>query len=200
MQDQIEFYCEFASPYGYLASTQIEAIAAAHEREMLWRPILLGPIFKTTGAVPLAHMPLKAEYMVQDIGRFARLLDEPIGWPSDQPTNGLYVARAFYYLDETDPESAWALYSACYRRYWVDEEASDTIDSVVEVADALGLDPDDVRDGMEMQETKDRVRQETDAAMFKGVFGSPYIIVDGEPFWGLDRLEQVNRWLETGGW
>ena len=64
----------------------------------------------------------------------------------------------------------------------------------------FGLKPDEVRAALADQTIKDRLRSEVDQAIGRGAFGSPYIIVDGEPFWGSDRLDQVERWLETGGW
>ncbi len=71
---------------------------------------------------------------------------------------------------------------------------------VVELAARAGADADETRAALANQAVKDRLRQETDAAMARGVFGSPFFIVDGEPFWGNDRLDEVDKWLETGGW
>ena len=73
----IDFYFEFASPYGYLASTQIDAIGARHGREVAWHPIMLGAAFKETGARPLMQTPLKGPYLRHDVPRFARLLGVP---------------------------------------------------------------------------------------------------------------------------
>ncbi len=199
MSGPIEFYCEFASPYGYLAATRIGRIAAKHERDVRYRPVLLGPIFKLTGAIPLAQMPLKGEYMARDVARFARLLGEPMGWPAGQPTNGLHAARAFYFLEPDDPAAAWALYMTLYRRYWVEGLAADAPEIVADVAASLGHDRAAILAGMAADATKDRTRAANDAAVEAGVFGSPFIIADGEPFWGADRLDQVDRWL-AGGW
>ena len=71
---------------------------------------------------------------------------------------------------------------------------------VADEATSIGIDSDALLAGIESQDTKDRTRTENDAAIARGIFGSPYIIVDGEPFWGADRLDQVAKWLETGGW
>ena len=74
MSAPLDFYFEFASPYGYLASTQIDALAGRHGRTVAWRPIMLGAAFKQTGARPLMQTPLKAPYLLHDVPRFARLL------------------------------------------------------------------------------------------------------------------------------
>jgi 2-hydroxychromene-2-carboxylate isomerase len=63
-----------------------------------------------------------------------------------------------------------------------------------------GLDADEARAGIGDPAVKDRTRAEVEKAIARGAFGSPYIIVDGEPFWGSDRLDQIDKWLQTGGW
>ena len=64
----------------------------------------------------------------------------------------------------------------------------------------FGLNANDVRAGIGDQATKDRTKAEVDKAIALGAFGSPYVIVEGEPFWGSDRLDQIDKWLATGGW
>ena len=73
MADPIDFYFDFSSPYGYFASTQIDRIAAKHGREVAWRPILLGAVFKVTRQQPLPTIPLKGDYARHDHARSARL-------------------------------------------------------------------------------------------------------------------------------
>ena len=99
----IDFYFEFASPYGYLASTQIDAIAARHGREVFWHPIMLGAAFKLTGAQPLMRTPLKGDYMMHDLPRFARLLGVPFTAPPVMPANSLAASRACIWLEQDDP-------------------------------------------------------------------------------------------------
>lgn len=200
MAARIEFFCEFASPYGYLAATRIDALAARHGRALAFRPVLLGPIFRRTGAIPLVEMPIKGDYVARDVARAARAIGEPLGWPAGQPTTGLYAARGFYALLPDDPAAARALYMACYRRYWVEAIESASAGAVAEMAETLELDGAKLLAAMGSDAVKQRVRDANDAALAKGVFGSPFVIVDGEPFWGFDRFGEVERWLETGGW
>jgi len=68
------------------------------------------------------------------------------------------------------------------------------------VCSKFGLKADEIRAALADQAIKDHLRTEVDKAIARGAFGSPYIIVDGEPFWGSDRLDQIDRWLQTGGW
>src|SRR5574342_287122 len=85
MSAPIEFYFDFSSPYGYLATTRIDAVAARFGREALWRPILLGVAFKVTGSQPLPSLPLKGDYAKRDMARFARLWNVPFRIPTKFP-------------------------------------------------------------------------------------------------------------------
>src|SRR5688572_6519084 len=96
MSAPIDFYFDFSSPYGYLASTKIEDIAARHGRSVLWRPILLGAVFKTTNQQPLTTIPVKGDYAKRDFERSARLAGVPFRQPSKFPISTTAPARAFY--------------------------------------------------------------------------------------------------------
>jgi 2-hydroxychromene-2-carboxylate isomerase len=92
------------------------------------------------------------------------------------------------------------LAKALYAAYFLDDVDISSADNVVTVAARIGLKADEVRAGIADQATKDRTKAEVDKAISIGAFGSPYIVVDGEPFWGSDRLDQIDKWLATGGW
>ncbi len=190
MRAPIDFYFDFASPYGYLASTKIDALGARHGRQVNWRPMLLGVAFKATGGAPLPTIPLKGEYSKRDFRRSARFHGIPYNEPDPFPVSTVAACRAFYSL--ADAADRHKLASAFFNAYFVDNVNIGEPANVLNVARALGLEPD-----IESQAVKDRTRAEVDAALAKGVFGSPYIIVDGEPFWGVDRFEQIERWLRA---
>jgi 2-hydroxychromene-2-carboxylate isomerase len=200
MANPIEFYFDFSSPYGYFASAKIDEIAARHNRDVLWRPILLGAIFKVTGGAPLPNIPLKGEYFKRDFPRSARWLDVPFRFPSVFPIASLAPSRAFYWLEKHDPEQAKALAKRLYQAFFVNDIDISKPENTVAVAADMNLDRTAVEAGLNDSTVKDRLRNEVQAAMDKGVFGSPYFIIDGEPFHGSDRLEQIERWLSTGGW
>jgi 2-hydroxychromene-2-carboxylate isomerase len=188
MKAALDFYFDFSSPYGYLASQKIEALAAKHGRGVTWRPMLLGAAFKATGAAPLPSIPLKGEYAKRDFLRSARFHDVPFRIPDQFPISTLHAGRAFYAA--ADSAQAVRLAKALYKAYFVDNVHIGEADNVLKVAGSLGLKPD-----LNDPALKDKTRAEVDAAVAKGVFGSPYIVVDGEPFWGMDRFEQLARWL-----
>ncbi|HEX5078012.1 MAG TPA: 2-hydroxychromene-2-carboxylate isomerase [Geminicoccaceae bacterium] len=200
MATPIEFYFEFASPYGYLASTRIDAIAARHGRAVAWHPIMLGAAFKLTGALPLMQTPLKGDYMMRDLPRFARLLGVRFTAPPVMPTNSLAASRAFVWLEQDDPGKAKALARAVFHAHWGEGREIAHPEDVADIAAPLGIERGALLAAVNDPAIKLRLRQATEAAIARGVFGSPFVLVDGEPFWGADRLDQVEQWLARGGW
>lgn len=200
MADPIEFFFDFSSPYGYLGAQAIDQIGARHGREVAWKPYLMGATFKTTGTRPLLEVPMKGDYSKRDMARSARLLGVPFTMPPSFPFMSVAACRAFYWLHDQDPTHAIELAKALYRAAFADGRDIAAAASVVEVAAGLGIERDALGAALKDPAVKQRLRAEVDAAIAKGAFGSPYVIVDGEPFWGHDRLGHVEQWLETGGW
>jgi 2-hydroxychromene-2-carboxylate isomerase len=200
MAAPIEFYFDFYSPYGYLASSRIDALAARHGREVIWRPFLVGATFSVTGARPLVEIPLLGDYSLHDMQRCARMQGVPFQLPVGFPKAALAPSRAFYWLTDNDPEKAKRLAKAVYNATFAEGRDGANPQLVAELAVPLGIDSNELLEAIQRPEVKTRLKQETETALTRGVFGSPTIFVDGEPFWGNDRLEQVDRWLETGGW
>jgi 2-hydroxychromene-2-carboxylate isomerase len=196
----IDFYFDFSSPYGYFAATRIEDIAARHGRTVTWRPILLGAIFKVTRQQPLPTIPLKGDYAKRDLDRTAKLLNLPFRLPTQFPISTTSPARAFYHLNNRDPALAKRLALALFVAYFADDVDISSPGNTADIAAHAGVDRQEMIDALNDPAVKDRLRHEVDAAVDLGVFGSPYIVVDGEPFWGSDRLDQVEKWLSTGGW
>lgn len=200
MNTTIDFYFDFSSPYGYFAAGRIEGLAARHGRTVTWRPILLGAVFKITGQQPLPAIPLKGQYARHDLERSARLYDLPFRFPSKFPIAATAPCRAFYAVCDQDPAAAKRLAWALYEAYFAHDRDISASETTLEVAMEAGLPRERLAQALNDPALKDRLRRDVDAAISRGVFGSPYLIVDGEPFWGADRLDQVDRWLSTGGW
>ena len=188
MKAPIDFYFDFSSPYGYLAANKIEALASKYGRGVNWRPMLLGVAFKATGSGPLPSIPLKGEYAKRDFLRSARFHNVPFKLPQPFPVSTVAACRAFY---ASPDDKRVALAKALYKAYFADGLNIGDAANVLNVANSLGLKPD-----IENQAVKEKTRAEVDAAIAKGVFGSPYMVVDGEPFWGMDRFDQLERWLK----
>lgn len=201
MAAPVQFYFDFASPYGYLASTQIDTIAERHGRSVDWHPMLLGAVFRVTGGQPLTGIPMKGDYTGHDLLRFARFLDVPFRMPDPMPMHPVAAARAYYWREQEEgPGPAKVFAKAMLHAHFGEGRDLSRPEAIADLADAAGLDSKAMLEGMQSQNVKDRLRAVTDEAIGKGVFGSPFVIVDGEGFWGADRLDQVERWLATGGW
>ena len=200
MANSIDFYFDFSSPYGYFASAKIDELAAKHGRDVTWRPILLGAVFKITGGQPLPTIPLKGSYSAHDLQRSARLFKMSFKMPTKFPIGSTAPARAFYWLNDRDTAAARKLALALFHAYFAEDRDISNPEVTGNVAAKLGVDKVELAQALNEPAVKERLRSEVAAAIERGVFGSPYFIVDGEPFWGSDRLEQVDRWLETGGW
>jgi 2-hydroxychromene-2-carboxylate isomerase len=200
MAQPLEFYFDFSSPYGYFAATRIDALAAKHGRDTVWRPILLGIVFRRTGGQPLPTIPIKGTYALRDIERTARWFGIPYRAPSRFPVSGTAPSRAYYSLETRDPAAARRFALAAFHAYFAEDRDISSPEIVAEIAASLGLDKDALLEDMGSAAIKDRVRTEVESAMARGVFGSPYVVADGEPFWGSDRLEHLDRWLERGPW
>ena len=199
MATPILFYFDFTSPYSYLASERIDALAEKFGRTVQWRPILLGGVFKALGTVSLVKQPGQAAYSAKDFARSARFLGVPYAQPAQFPVPTVAPARAWYWLHGQDCGMARRFAHQVFRAYFVDGRNIADAAVVLELAGKVGADGTALGQGMSDPAIKDRLRVETDAAVAAGVFGAPWIVVDGEPFWGADRLPQIERWLETGG-
>ncbi len=196
----IEFWFDFASGYAYFAALEIEALVERHGRTVLWRPFTLGAAFKITGAQGLSRTPLKREYARQDWQRLARLKGVPFRLADQHPKVGLAAIRAFYGLERKDASAAARLAKNIIFGYFRDGLDTDNPEAIAAVAQTLGVDPDFIRASIADPEVKATARRQGEAAVSRGVFGSPWIFVDGEPFWGHDRLVLVEQWLAKGPW
>ncbi len=201
MAEPIDFYFDFSSPYAYFAAQKIDEIAMEFGgREVEWRPFLLGVAMKTTNNVPLAHQPLKGDYCIDDWARLARFMDVPWTLSSNFPIATLAAARAYYWIKDRDKAQAKDFARQCLAVYFGEGRDISNVETVAEVASRVGIDAEAFHKAIADNQVKERLKEETQAAVEAGVFGSPFFIVDGEKFWGSDRLWMIKRWLKTGGW
>jgi 2-hydroxychromene-2-carboxylate isomerase len=199
MPSPLRFHFDFSSPYGYLASQRIESLAARHGRAIEWRPMLLGAAFKIAGTQPLTSIPLKGDYARRDLPRTARFHGIEFRMPSTFPIATQAPARIVVWQRSIDPVASAAIVYALYRAYFVEDRDISDPDVAAEAASVTGVDRDAARAAIDDPAIKDALRRDVDAAISAGVFGSPFVFVDGEPFWGFDRFEQIERWLAQGG-
>lgn len=200
MAQVIDFYFDFYSPYAYLSSHRIDAIAEKHGCSVNWKPFMVGACFPITGAQPLTQTPMIGDYSLLDMKRSARLHNIPFRMPDEFPRASLSCARAFYALVDDQPEQAKVLAKAMFHEIFVLGKDGTQLDSIAALAKQNRIDAEWLIEAIQRPEIKQRLKQETEAAINRGIFGSPFFFVDDQPFWGNDRLEQLDRWLETGAW
>jgi 2-hydroxychromene-2-carboxylate isomerase len=193
----LHVYWDFSSPFAYLGSTQIEAMAARASATVVWHPILLGGLFRSLGGpeVPLATFsPAKQGYLLKDLQRWAEFWRVPFTFPSRFPTNSLKALRVYFALAE---EHRASYRDAVFRACWADDR--DITDEAV-LAECVG-DAARAKEAFARStsdEVKGALRASTEAALGHGVFGVPSFRVGDELFWGQDRLELVEDALLGG--
>lgn len=146
----------------------------------------------------------KAAYARHDFARSARRLGVGLRLPTPFPFASIAAVRAFYWLEATDGDKAGRFVRQVFAHAF-DPAAGDgtapvSAAQVAAVAAPLGVDPAALTAAVENPVWKDRVRQAVDDALEVGVFGAPFMRVDGEPFWGADRIDEFDQWLTSGGW
>ena len=188
---RLAFWFDFASPYSYLAAMRIEGAAQRAGLAVDYKPMLLGPVFKSLGAplLPLFTNPQKGEYTWKDLERQAAKFGLPWIRPSQFPRNGMLAER----IMAGHPGARWtgAFCRAVFHRSWgLDQD----IGSEPVIADALrevGIDPVPAIARAGEDASKLALRQQTEQAVALGIFGAPTMIARGELFWGNDRLEDA---------
>lgn len=194
----IDYYFDFSSPYSYIASEWIEALAARHGRTVDWKAILLGVTFQAAELKSPVFYPIKREYALRDVERSARFEGVPLSIPPRFPVATHNAARVFWYLKSIDAERAVDWAHSGLRAYFargVDPSDNAALEAL---AQEFGLAPGIAELVWSDPRWKLQLKQENDAAIAAGVFGAPFFVVDGEPFWGNDRRTQIERWLEQG--
>jgi len=195
----IEFYFDFVSPYAYIASEWVEALAARHARTVNWHAILLGATFQAAELKsPVSH-PLKREYSLRDFQRSARFEGVPYVMPEAFLVSSMLAARVFWWLnDSRGPAAASAWARAGLRARFTRRVAIDDPVALKALAEEVGLDVAQAEAAWGDPQWKARLKRANDEAIAAGVFGSPFFLLDGEPFWGNDRKAQIERWLSQG--
>ena len=198
----LDFYFDFISPFGYLASLRVDALAAKYGRECRWNSMLLGiSVLKVMGMKPLPTYPLKGPYLQRDMKRYMRRHGIAIN-RQGKPASPLPAGRCFHWLKVQDEARAQAFARAALHAYWQDSIDIGVAETVADLAVTAGADRDAAVAAMATGGDGDKLlRAAVDLSMEKGVFGSPTFIVDeDEPFFGLEKMELLEEWLASGGW
>lgn len=195
---RLEFWYEFASNYSYLSAVRIADLARRAGVEVVWRPFLLGPIFRAQGweTSPFNLFPAKGRYMLRDMERLTASRGLPFRMPAAFPANGLKAAR----LALIGADEGWiapftrAVYEAEFG------QGADISDNAVlaDVLSTLRLDATSLMGRADAPAVKQRLQDQTRDAASRGIFGAPtFFTEDGEMFWGDDRLDQAMEWAAS---
>ena len=189
MSKQVEFFFDVGSPASYLAWTQLASIAQRHNAEIVWRPILLGAVFQAVGNTSPAAVPAKGAYMLKDLKRFSAIYDVPFRFNPFFPVNTMQLMRGVTaYLGTSKFES---YLSAIFNALWAEKLNMESPEVVAEVLSKVGIEATDFMARISEPEVKARLKSSTEEAVARGVFGAPSFFVNGEMFFGQDRLSFV---------
>lgn len=195
----VSFYFDFSSPYSYIASSWIDALAIRHGRGVQRHAILLGATFQVAELKSPVSYPLKREYSLSDFERSARFEGLAYKPPSSFPLPTQNAARVFWWLSETRGEEAAASWARAGLQAMFTRDAALNDNAVLRaLATENGIDADATEAAWNDPLWKARLKRANDDAIAAGVFGAPWFVIDGEPFWGNDRKPQIERWLATG--
>jgi len=199
MKAPLHFYFDFSSPYSYVANEWVDALAARHGRIVQRHAVLLGATFQAAELKPPVAYPIKGDYSRRDFERSARFEGVPYEPPPVFPIPTQNAARLFWWLKDTrgeDAAAAWA--TAGLRAMFARGTPLHEVPALRALAAEHGLDADAAEAVWNDPVWKARLKRANDEAIAAGVFGGPFFIVDGEPFWGNDRKPQIERWLAQG--
>ncbi|KAB0583197.1 2-hydroxychromene-2-carboxylate isomerase [Ideonella dechloratans] len=195
----IDFYFDFSSPYSYIANEWIDALAARHGRVVRRRAILLGVTFQAAELKSPVSYPIKRDYALRDFARSARFEGLPYLMPSTFPIPTQNAARVFWWLQETQgAEAAAAWTRSAFRAFFTRDIVLSDPAALRALLAESGVDAEAAEAAWSDPVWKDRLKQANEQAIAAGVFGAPFFVIDGEPFWGNDRKLQMERWLGQG--
>jgi 2-hydroxychromene-2-carboxylate isomerase len=194
MSQTIEFYWDAASTYSYLAATQIERFAAEHGATVVWKPFLLGKAFEATGNKMPASVPAKAKYLFKDVGLWAKHYRVPFAMPRVFPLHSVLALRVCIAAARATGTQQFTL--ALLKAYWAEGQDVSQPETVAALLTAHGLDAPKIMEAATSPEVKDALKANTEEAVARGVFGAPTFFINGQMFWGNDRLPLMAAFLK----
>jgi 2-hydroxychromene-2-carboxylate isomerase len=191
----VEFFFDFGSPTAYLAYTQLPDVAQDAGAELVYRPMLLGGVFKATGNASPVNVPAKGKWMNGDIMRWAKRYCVPFNFNPHFPINTLTLMRGAVGMQMQQPQDFDRYVKAVFKAMWV---APRNLGDVVELDAVLseaGFDTQAFTALVGDPAVKAQLVANTEEAVARGVFGAPTCFVDGHMFFGQDRLDFVREAL-----
>ncbi|BCG90168.1 2-hydroxychromene-2-carboxylate isomerase [Mesorhizobium sp. 113-3-9] len=199
MAGPIRFYFDFASPYAYFAAAEINRIGEEFGRPVEWRPILVWAVLKALGIQAPMDPPAKRDYFLKDMRRSAAFHGLPYRHPVKLPLSSHLAARLFHgCFDRLAQDLVDVLARRLLNAFFVEHQDISGEATLVALASETGISEAEALEAMHGQLGRTRLEAAVREAIDAGVVGSPYVLVDGEGFFGADRLPQL-RWFLAGG-
>ena len=188
---KLEFYFDYLSPYAYFAWRKVEKFCSSHNIELIIKPIVFGKLLDHWGQLGPAEISPKRDWLIKYCLFYAQQNEIPLLFPKNHPFNSLTALRAS--LTEVSGSYQSKLVSAIFESGWGKGADIGNSDVISEIVKNVGLDPQEVIDAVAKDETKLLLKESTNEAISKGVFGIPTIIYDEELFWGNDQFEYLSQ-------
>ncbi|WLH92233.1 2-hydroxychromene-2-carboxylate isomerase [Pseudomonas sp. FP453] len=195
MPKTLEFFFDLGSPASYLAYTQLPALCAETAAQLVYQPMLLGGVFKATGNASPITVPAKGRYMFDDLARYAQRYQVTLKFNPHFPINTLVLMRAVTGVQMRQPERFEAFVDCLFRALWVEGLHLGDPAVVAKVLTEHGFDPEEVLALANDESVKTALKDKTEQAVQRGVFGAPSLFVGNQLFFGQDRLEFVREAL-----
>lgn len=191
MSKTVEFHFDLGSPATYLAYTQLPKICEQTDSQLIYVPILLGGVFKATGNASPATIPAKGRYMFIDLDRYAKRYGVPLKINPHFPINTLVLMRAVTGMQLRHPERFVAFIDCLFKALWIEGRNLNDPATVGAVLSENGFDPEEILALSVDEEVKNTLKETTEKAVQRGVFGAPSMFVGDQLFFGQDRLDFV---------
>jgi 2-hydroxychromene-2-carboxylate isomerase len=190
MGKKVEFFFDFGSPYSYLAYKALPTVAAAHDAQIVWCPMLLGGVLKATGNRSPAETPVKGAWMRQDLKRWAQRYSIAFENNPYFPVNTLTLMRGAVGMQMQGPVFHKYM-DAIFHAMWAEPRNLGAPDELGAVLQQSGMDAGAFQALVNDPVVKEQLKKNTEEAVARGVFGAPTFFVGEDMFWGQDRLHFV---------
>ena len=186
MTKSIDFYFDFISPYSYLAYKKIKSLNDLNGYKIIYKPILLGGLHNLGGITAPAFNVRKMKNMKNDCELIAKKNKIIFKWNAKFPINSLYLMRGYLVLSEKLKEK---YFEVCFDNYWKENTDISSEESIQKILDLCSINKTNFFKNINDKKIKDQLKELTNLAFQKDIFGAPTFVVNNKIFWGQDRLE-----------
>ena len=186
MTKSIDFYFDFISPYSYLAYKKIKSLNDLNNYKIIYKPILLGGLHNLGGITAPAFNVRKMKNMKNDCELIAKKNKIIFKWNDKFPINSLYLMRGYLVLSEKLKEK---YFEVCFDNYWKENTDISIEENIHKILNLCSINKTDFFKNINDKKIKDQLKELTNLAFQKDIFGAPTFVVNNKIFWGQDRLE-----------